>query len=252
MNSYLDLHCHILPGIDDGSDSWDETLEMFQAAYNEDIRIIIATPHYGLYNQDFDIDSARQLVEEANTRMKSLPYRVDVFLGNEIYYVPGIVRDVLNGRAATIAGSSYVLIEFSVDVDYETVEKAVQEFTRECYRPIIAHVERYRNLIDTDLEQIRELRRLGAYFQVNTGNFIRKSGLFKKDSRTAFAKAMLQAGMVDFVASDAHNATSRKPVMKTAVESIRRIANEEQCDRLFIRNPIALAGNEYIDTEQGR
>ena len=247
MNGYIDIHSHILPDVDDGSSNWEMTMDMLHEAYNEDIRIIIATPHYGLYNPTFDIDIARNCVAEVNYRMENMPFKIDVFLGNEIYYIPGIVKDVLDGKAATLGNTSYVLLEFSESVKYETVEAAVQEFTRECYRPIIAHAERYSNLIDIDLVQINKLKKLGAYFQINTNNFTRKRRMFKKDMRSDSAKAMLKAGFVDFIASDAHNNLSRKPVMKNAIEQISTIACEEQLNRLFSINPKALAFNEYIE-----
>ena len=158
----MDIHSHILPEIDDGSASWEETLEMLELAYNEDVHIIVATPHYGLYNPGFNIKEARQLVAEMNHRIEDLPFKINVFLGNELYYVPGIVRDVVDGKVSTMAGSSYVLVEFSESVEYDTVKSAVDEFTRAGYRPILAHVERYRNILDKNLENIQELRRKGA------------------------------------------------------------------------------------------
>lgn len=245
----MDIHSHILPEIDDGSASWEETIEMLEAAYNEDIHIIVATPHYGLYNTGYDIDHARKLVAEVNRRIEQLPYKINVFLGNELYYVPGIVRDVIDGKAATMAGSSYVLVEFAESVPYKTVVSAVQEFTREGYRPIIAHIERYRNVRDKELSRIEELRKLGAYVQVNTSNFLSKDkgGLFKKETRTTFAKSLLEADLVDFVASDAHNAYSRSPVMRSAADIISNMVSEEQLNRIFYYNMLAMARNEYIE-----
>ena len=245
----MDIHSHILPGIDNGSKDWEETVEMLKVAYSEDIHIIIATPHYGLYNPSFNIREARDLVAELNRRMKYLPsVKINIFLGNELYYVPGIVRDVIEGKAATMAGSSYVLVEFAESVQYNTVASAIQEFTRAGYRPIIAHVERYRNLRDKNLEMIKELRHLGAYFQVNVSNFthIERTGLFNKENRLTFVQALLKADLIDFIASDAHNATSRLPVMKSAVNIIRNTISEEQYNKIFYYNMLALATNEYI------
>lgn len=244
----MDIHSHILPGIDDGSKDWEETIEMLKKAYSEDIHIIIATPHYGRYNPSFNIHQARSLVAEVNRRMEYLPFKINIFLGNELYYVPDIVRDVIDGKAATMAGSSYVLVEFAESVHYNTVLAAVQEFTRAGYRPIIAHVERYRNLRDKNLDMIRELRQLGAYFQVNVSNFTHRerTGLFNKENRSTFVQSLLKADLIDFIASDAHNASSRLPVMKSAVNIIRNTISEEQYNRIFYYNMLAIAKNEYI------
>lgn len=249
VNSYMDIHSHILPEIDDGSSSWEETMDMLEVAYKEGIHIIIATPHYGLFNSDFDLSKARKLVDEANHRLEEQSIKIKIFLGNEIYYVPGIVKDVVAGRVATMAGSSYVLIEFSEDVKYKTVEAAVREFTREGYRPIIAHIERYRGIRDKQLEKISELRQMGAYIQVNTSNFLKteRNGFLRKDNRKMFVESMLEKDMIDFVASDAHDACSRVPVMKSAVDIIGNMVSDEQLNRLFYYNMLALARNEYIE-----
>lgn len=249
MRSYMDIHAHILPEIDDGSSSWDESMEMLRIAYDEGVHLIIATPHYGLYNQGYNISDAREKLAELNNRAAEISEKINVFLGNELYYVPGIVKDVISGKAATMAGSSYVLIEFSESISYNEVVNAVQEFTRAGYRPIIAHVERYRNLRDKDMSMVRHIKSLGAYLQVNTSNFIHKdrSKLFSgKHKKSSYAIELLENDLVDFVGSDMHNSYSRIPVMKTAVEEISKLIDEEQLNRIFYYNILAIARNEFI------
>lgn len=252
MRGFVDIHSHILPGIDDGAANWGETLEMMAAAQAERIATVIATPHYGVDNVHYSIDEARQLIKEATSRAQELHINTKLLLGSEIYYVPGIVRDVANGRAATMAGSSYVMIEFDESTSFDRICSAVHEFTRECYKPIIAHAERYTCLRDRDLERIQELRDLGAYIQVNTCNFDDNKLVCKKNNpsreqRKEFAKALLVADLIDFIASDSHNTGTRPPMMKTAFKTIEKMIGEEQLRKITYKNILAMVSNKDIE-----
>lgn len=249
MNRYVDIHSHILPGIDDGASDWEESLKMLQIAQAEGIGFIIATPHYGLFNQGFDINQARELVSEINMRADELGIEVEVALGNEIYYLPGAVNHVIDGRAATLAGTRYVLIEFSEDVSVDIAEQAVLEFTASGYRPIIAHVERYRHLFDRNLVAIRRLKEFGAYFQINTRSLTDKQHkrLFARNTdRINCAVELLKEGMVDLVATDAHNMGNRAPLMKDAIDNMRMLIGRAKTNRILCGNTLAILENDYI------
>lgn len=246
---FTDIHSHILPGIDDGARDWNESLTMLQQARDEGISTVVATPHYGLYNQLFDIAKARILTMELNKKVAYYNIDVKVLLGNELYYVPGIVDGIINGTAATIADTSYVLIEFSEGVLPDTVENAVQEFTSLGYKPILAHVERYSELYDKKLETINYLRDQGAYFQINARSIVgrKNSGLFsKKDDRVIRTNQLLKADKVDFVATDAHNTSGRAPFLTDAINKLNNLVGKETADRILYTNPQLLLENEFI------
>lgn len=249
MNNLTDIHSHILPGIDDGSSSWEESLEMLRMAENEGITTMIATPHFGMYNPEFDIELARALVEELNTRALEMGINVRVLLGNELYYVQGVCYNINNRRASTMAGSSYVLVEFSESIDLDTVKSAVMEFAQQGYSTIIAHIERYNNIFDRKLAGVGELKELGAYFQINSRSLAEdgKKGLFsKKSSANINAEALLNAGMVDFVATDTHNSSSRVPAMKKAVDRMISMVGADETEHILHDNTLALINDEYI------
>ena len=110
----MDIHTHIVPGIDDGASSMEEALKMASMAYDEGIRVIVATPHYGLRNPGYDRDKSVKACHQLREKVMKIHSDMKVYTGNEIYYSPGIVEDLDKKKALTIGGTSYVLIEFSV------------------------------------------------------------------------------------------------------------------------------------------
>lgn len=237
----MDIHTHILPGVDDGASSMKETMRMLQMAEAEGISVIIATPHYGRRNPDYDPENTKNVLTVVRDMMKKCYPNMKIYMGNEIYYSPGIVEDLKCGRAKTIGGTSYALIEFSVHVDYSNIENAVNMMTREGYKPILAHIERYQCLYK-EPEKVRGLIAEGAYMQVNTRGFLGS----RFDKRTAWCRSLLQNGLIHFVASDCHNDSSRAPIMNSAVEEMVKIAGKDEVKRIVNTNIIKLIKNEFI------
>lgn len=238
---YMDIHTHIVPGIDDGASSMEEALKMAGMAYDEGIRVIVATPHYGLRNPGYDRDKAVKTCRQLREKVMERHGDMKVYTGNEIYYSPGIVEDLDKKKALTIGGTSYVLIEFSVKEELDVMINAVRSLVMAGYRPILAHVERYEAL-QKKLDEIKELIELGAYIQVNTNSFM--GGKF--DKRTAWCTRLLREGCIHFVASDCHNCTSRKPLMKTAVQRMIALSDEETVERIVHTNVLKIVRNQYI------
>lgn len=109
MTGVIDVHAHILPGIDDGSRDWDESRRLLEESYRQGIRYIIATPHYSRRGLPSDIyDLSEKLKEEA----RKIAPDFQIGLGQETYYHEGLIENLKNGRALTLDGSQYVLVEF--------------------------------------------------------------------------------------------------------------------------------------------
>lgn len=238
----MDIHSHILPGIDDGAGDMEETLQMAGQANQEGISVIIATPHYGRRNPRYDPGKAEQVFDAVKIRIQQAYPHMKLYMGNELYYSSGILEDVKAGRAKTIGGTDYVLVEFSTDAEYEFLAGAVRSCVREGYRPILAHVERY-SCLYKDTGRIDALIEQGAYVQVNARGFLPGS---RSDKRRAWCRTLLMEGLIHFVASDCHNTGSRKPVLHSAVEEIVKIAGIDEAKRIINANIIKLIRNEYI------
>lgn len=238
---YMDIHTHIVPGVDDGSRDMEETMKMVEIAYQEGIRIIMATPHYGKWNPEYDKEEAVRACRKVRDWVKAIHSDMSVYMGNEIYYSPGIVDELRQGKARTMGGTDYVLVEFAVDGDYDEVYCGLRDFVMAGYRPVLAHIERYQCL-QKELERVKKLMDLGVYMQVNARSFL--GGRFHK--RTAWCIKLLENQMIHFVASDCHNCEGRKPIMKTAVRRMLELTDEETVERIVQTNVIKLIQNKYI------
>ncbi len=238
---YIDIHTHIIPGVDDGAETMEESLDMIETSYREGIRAIIATPHYGKWNPDYDKEYALGRFRELYDRVKSIHPDMKMFFGNEIFYGAGVVEELRKGHAMTLGGTDYVLVEFSTEAEYSKIYEGMREFVNAGYRPVLAHTERYSNL-QNDLKGMRSLIESGVYIQVNARSFLGK--LFNR--QTSWSKRMLDERMVHFIASDCHNAGSRQPVMKTAVDEMLRVAWDDIVTDVVHTNIMKLARNELI------
>ena len=238
---FVDIHTHILPGIDDGAENVDVAFDMLNKQYEEGVRDIVLTPHFGAYNPDFDLNKAEEAFQ--NLRRKAvdkLPH-LNLYPGNEILYSPGTVEALNQGKAKPLAGTDYVLIEFLYEEEYATLLKAVKSLTMAGYRPVIAHVERYSCLLK-DLDRVEDLIDQGAYIQVNGNSFLR--GML--DKRFRFVKKLLKYDMIHIVATDCHNMKGRRPEIKAMSEKISQLAGETHMKQIMCYNGRSLLNNEEI------
>ena len=200
-----DMHCHILPKLDDGSKSMDETIRTVQEAVKQGIRTIIVTPHF--YPGRYETDAELVLRKVENVQLicqeRNLPVRF--YAGQECFYYSGLLEQLRTGRVLTLAGSRCVLVEFSPDCIYSQLFAGLSELTRGGYIPVLAHFERYDCLRDET--RLRELKDAGVLLQMNFDTLLRRGGLFGKSRWRRFA----QQGMVDLLGSDCHGAHHRVP-----------------------------------------
>lgn len=236
-----DIHTHILPGVDDGAQNMDIAFEMVNKEYNQGVRAIVLTPHFGGYNPDFDLHKAEEAFQHLRQKAEEKLPGLKLYPGNEILYSPGIVEALKEGKAKTLAGTDYVLVEFLYQEEYATILKAVKHLTMAGYRPVMAHVERYDCLLK-DLDKVEELIYQGAYIQVNGNSFLR--GIL--DKRFRFVKKLLKYDLIHLVATDCHNMKGRRPEIKSISEKICQLAGETQMEQLLSIGPSHLLKNEEI------
>lgn len=166
MVNLFDMHCHILPGVDDGSRDMDTTRKMLARAYEQGIRNMVATPHFMMGEDNTPVPELVKIFLKVRQEANAIAPDFNIFLGNELLYDSGLLEQVKKGNALTINGTRYVLIEFLVETEYENICAAVREFTTAGYIPVIAHVERYMKLTK-HMGYIGELIDMGALIQVN-------------------------------------------------------------------------------------
>lgn len=236
----IDLHCHILPGVDDGSENMEETIEMLNMAMNEGVHGIVATSHaeaeVGLKQAERYLKAYREVLQYIENN--HIPIRL--YYGNELYYSEGIIGALQNGEAHTLNGTHYVLVEFPVYESYQYIERGLRNLQNIGCWPVIAHIERYQALRSE--EKVQQLIDMGVCIQVNAGSVIGKSGWSVK----MYCTKLLRKGMVDVVATDAHGSQHRRPEIQQCLKYIDKIAGETYRRMVSEKNPAKILKGERI------
>lgn len=240
-DNYTDIHIHILPGVDDGSKNLDMSMEMLRHAYAEGIRTMVVTPHNKPMHHNVGKEKMQELIHLLRAQMKQEKIEIELYPGNELYYRENLVKCLEEGKASTMAGSRYVLIEFQPTDRWEYIRDGVNDMLMAGYRPILAHVERYQEVCK-DVERVSRLREMGCCIQVNASSVIGKYGLGIK----GYVKKLLKQRLVDFIATDAHNAANRTPDMAKCAEYICRKYGAEYRNSLLTENPSKVIRDEYL------
>lgn len=238
----IDIHCHILPGIDDGAVELAESVAMCRRAAAAGCEALIATPHQRHPTWwNAEVRKLEVLLHRIRDEIGDQPR---LYLGGEVRIDQGFAKeldDLTNAGILSLAGSSYLLIEFERrQLSVEPVA-VVEEITAAGWFPIVAHPEFIPGLRE-NLELARQLVEAGALMQI-TGMSV--TGQFGDQSRVC-AEALLDAGLAHFVASDAHGVESRRPGLKRARRVIARSWGEKTADRLTHTNPQAVIENRRI------
>jgi protein-tyrosine phosphatase len=214
--SMIDLHCHILPGIDDGAASIEDSLRMAQVAMSEGITTIVATPHHqnGTYiNERNDII---QYVQQLNDRLIEEKYDLRIVLGQEIRLYGELLEDYQNDKLVTINDSSkYVLVELPSSHVPRYTKQVLFDMQLQGLLPIIVHPERNAEFMKNP-DKLFELVEKGALTQVTASSV---TGHFGKKIQK-FSHQLIEASLTHFIASDAHNTTGRTFRLREAYELV--------------------------------
>jgi protein-tyrosine phosphatase len=227
----IDLHCHILPGLDDGASSWETTSEMYRIAANDGIRHVVATPHA---NDQYSYDRAQcELLLE---KLKSLGHSIDFSLGCDFHCSFENVEDaLLHPYRYTIGTSSYLLVEFSNFSALAVMGEALFRLASTGLVPILTHPERNMALLERP-EKVLDLMGQGCLIQVTAGSF---TGHWGRRSQM-MAEWLLKKNAVHIVATDAHDPVHRPPVLSKAFGRVSQLAGHDSAEQLFIGNPGAI------------
>ncbi|MDD2971677.1 MAG: protein-tyrosine-phosphatase [Lachnospiraceae bacterium] len=238
---YIDIHSHILPGLDDGAADVAESLNMLKIAYENEITAIIVTPHNKANRHNASKQTIEKRAGELQCYADEHAYGMRIYSGAELYYRSELVELLNQDKVCTMAGSAYVLVEFSPMDDYAYIRDGLYNILSAGYRPIIAHVERYQSVMK-DQNVVDTLIDMGCYVQVNVGSVMGRFGFRTKND----AKKLLKNGRVHFLATDAHNATERAPEMKNCIYKLYRKYDEKYIDDLIYKNARKVIENVYI------
>lgn len=236
----FDIHCHILPAVDDGARSEESTKRMLKIAAKEGITAIVATPHFACGRSEDKRQDIIQKYQMVSEWWKEYSPKKKFYLGNELFYSEGIVEALRQGKALTMNGTKYVLVEFPTYIDFRSLKKGVQSLLYAGYYPIVAHVERYECLVKK--EKIQELIELGAYIQVNATAILGKHGFRAK----FYVTKLLKQSLVHFVASDAHDSRERAPELKECALYLKKKLGKDKARQILEQNPMRMLKGEEL------
>lgn len=199
MQGLIDIHSHILQGVDDGSPTLDNAIAALKRMQRLGVEHIILTPHYcKRRGYVTSTEKIRQAYDTLCDECEKNKISISLYLGTEMEYSTDAVRYISEKRVFTLADSSYILVEFAPYVSSHTILKACKEILQTGLVPVIAHVERYMELYN-DMGTLRDLKELGVKLQVNIRSVITFS--FRKKR---FLRKIFGMEMVDFLAGDVH------------------------------------------------
>jgi protein-tyrosine phosphatase len=203
-SKWVDIHCHILPGFDDGAFCLKEAIHMAKLAERSGITTIIATPHHANGVYECKAEAVKSAVSELNAHLREAEVRVIILPGQEIRVHSELLYGLQSGDILTLNETSYILLELPTMHVPEYLEEMLYELSLRRLVPVIAHPERNAVLL-RDHKRILRYRELGALLQITAQSV---TGLFGKKIQK-FAMALCKENLVHFVASDAHNTTTR-------------------------------------------
>lgn len=239
----IDLHCHILPGLDDGAQTMEEALEMAKIAEKDGIEKIVATPH--LFRNNFiykDFGIIERKGRELSSALKKNNIRVEILTGAEVHISHNLIDEIKKNRKSLVLGqSSYMFVEFPSEHVFSGVKNLFFELMSEGISPIITHPER-NSVFIRNLGLLYELVEMGALSQANSGSF---SGLYGSKTQEVVHN-FLELGMTHFVASDCHNARSITPRLSEALAKASAIVGEKTAHSLVMENPQAVLDDQEL------
>lgn len=238
----IDIHCHILPDVDDGSASMDESLEMARMALLSGVTEIIATPHFRGEPEYLEripqIDQRYQELKEALERWR-VPLKLHK--GAEILCTPQTLELAKEGKLPTLGDTKYVLTEFFFDETFSFMEECLFQLITSGYRPVVAHPERYRTVQRDPFRVLSWINRDVA-LQLNKGSLFGAFGA--KAEKTAHD--LLGLGFAHIIASDAHGCRSRTPHMGMLLDWAEECCDPECTKILLEENPKRILRNQTI------
>lgn len=227
-----DIHQHLLHGVDDGPRSFTQTQDMLRAALANGVSDIIATAHALPGLRPFPCVRYAQSLAEARAWCETNGLALRIYPGAEIFFTDAALRLLRAGEIPTLAGTRYVLIEFSPDETYAALTRAARELGNAGYQAVFAHIERYRCL--NELDRVARLREdYDVCMQVNANTILRGASLLNG----RWTRRALRRDLIDLVASDAHNVEGRACRMREAYQYLEHAAGRVTAEALCVRNP---------------
>jgi len=239
----IDIHCHILPGLDDGPVTNEDSLDMAKAAVKEGIRTIIATPHHRNNKYENKKEQILKNVSKLNDLLKKENIPLEILPGQENRIYGEILEDYRKGDILTLSNTQYLFIEFPTSSVPRYAERLLYDIQVEGITPIIVHPERNKEILDNP-DLLYNFVKKGTLTQVTAASV---TGYFGKNIQK-FSRQLIEANLTHFIASDSHNTHNRSFKLNEAYNYIQNIIDKDYV-YLFMENSEALLSNDNIFRE---
>ena len=241
----IDFHSHILPNIDDGSRSIEETFNLIKEAERAGFESVVSTSHYMENYYETDVPEREVWVKAILENLKTKNINTNLYLGNEIYFSENIINLLEKRKASTINDTSYVLFELPMNSEPMNLYDIVYEMLQYKLVPILAHPERY-SYVQKDPDLIYDLIEKGVLMQANYGSIIGQYG----EKAQIIVEKFLENNMIHFLGSDVHRPNTIYPKIPRILEKIADIVGEEKLEELTTTNPKLVLNNKKIDIDE--
>lgn len=238
----IDVHSHILPNIDDGSRSIEETFNLIKEAKEAGFEGIVCTSHYMENYYETNRPEREVWINAIHENLENKNIDMNLYLGNEIYMSDNIIELLEDGKATTMNDTSYVLFELPMNAEPMNLYDMVYEMQQYKIVPILAHPERY-SFVQTDPELIYDLIDKGVLMQANYGSII---GQYGKKAQMIVQK-FLENNMIHMLGTDVHRQNTIYPKIPEIILELKSLIGEEKVKELTTINPELVINNKRID-----
>jgi len=214
----IDLHTHIIPNIDDGSRSVEDSIRIAREAKENGFSAIFCTSHYLEHSYNVEKEENDKLFNELKKQLD-----IDIYSGNEIYISPNILECIEEGKVQTLNDSKYILTELPMENSVPYLKDVIFKLVSKGYIPIIAHPERYQ-FVQKDYKSLIELTKMGVLFQMNYGSIV---GVYGRKAKKS-AKILLKNDLIHFLGTDTHRADFIYNDIEKIKKKITKIIGEEK------------------------
>lgn len=239
----IDFHSHIIPEIDDGSRSIEETMLLIEEAHKAGFTKIISTSHYVPDQYEFDEASRKQFLELIKMGANNLGVNIEFSLGSEIYVSYNMIDLLKENKASTINNTNYILFELPMRNELPNLKNIIYNLSGNGYKPIIAHPERY-EYVKENPNWLIEYIDLGVMFQSNYASII---GLYGKSAQKT-VKQLLKNDMIHFLGSDVHRPKTIYTKMPEILSELKKVVDKNKLEELTTINPELVLENRPIYT----
>ena len=239
----IDIHSHILPGLDDGAKTLEETLEIVCQLHKAGFQTLIATPHVLEGKKFLNPEEILATTDQVRGRVAEVGIPIQILPGAENYIFPDMAKWVLEGKLLTLGNTGkYILVELPMLEIPQYTDQVFFELQVQGLIPVLAHPERNKGLVDQPARLV-EWAKKGVLFQLDLRSLIGRYGSKSQE----LAEIMFQSNLIHFVGSDAHRTSQRDLPYLEALQSIKEIAGEERLQEVTHKNPQAiLAGKPLL------